>query len=169
MNECNCAGAVGEADIRSHTHKHTSSHADRRWRPHPAEHTLSCCGGTKGRNPHGNRGLLCSPVTLAIVSPAVFNEQPSLKSICQLHPPPHPPSPPVFHFFTRVEELVASTGVNTAPRCGMCPATAARAARVSLSRLALALATDFSPSFIGQALAASHSSCTLRAWTSAAV
>lgn len=86
-----------------------------------------------------NRGLLFSPVTLAIVSPAVFNEQPSLKSICQLGvrgrnllPPPHR--------CTQVVELCAQrwkcTRVNTAYRCGICPATATCAGRASVRVLA---------------------------------
>lgn len=43
-----------------------------------------------------NRGLLFSPVTLAVVSPGVFNEEQSLKSICQLSS-----SVRRFHIFTR--------------------------------------------------------------------
>lgn len=90
-----------------------------------------------------NRGLLFSLVALAIVSPAVFNEQPSLKSICQLRIrrrtlSPHTLLLPLpFQLCTRVAELAAQrwkcARVNTAYRCGMYPAGAASAARACTS------------------------------------
>lgn len=108
--------------------------------PAPSHHTPTstpcpAAAGQKRRNPHGQQRPFCSPVTLAIVSPAVFNEQPSLKSIWQLRIRRRSTNPSFVHLCrgTRAQRWKCA-GVNTANRCRMCPAKAA-----SLPGLALAL------------------------------